>query len=108
VSERDWRDDVIDAANKAGLNASRDCPDSILMADNRNLCPPGSIYDSLADSLAADLEKKAPEPVTRATCAALVRAAANLQGLALLGLTTRECLAVLGFAAAKLEMRTKP
>lgn len=107
MADRDWRDEIIDAANAAGLNAARDCPDAILMADNRNRCKPGSIYDQLAESLAADLASKAPEPVTRATCAALARAAANLQGLSLMGMTTREVLAVLGFAAAKLEMRAR-
>jgi len=109
MTERDWHDEVIEAAEGAGMAAglilSRDLPDAILMANNRTLCPPGSIWDRLAEDLAADLEKHAPVPVTRATCAALARSAANLQGLGVLGMSTREILAVLGVAAAKLEMR---
>jgi hypothetical protein len=46
-------------------------------------------------------------PVSRATCAALVRAACNLQALALLGWSADEILTVLAAAAAKLEMRAK-
>src|SRR6267154_6171359 len=67
VAERDWRDQVIDAANAAGMKASRDDPDSILMADARNNLVPGDLADKLAAALAADLEAKAPEPITRAT-----------------------------------------
>ena len=102
---RDWRDEMISAGKAAGLDVSRDEPDALLMAANRNACPPGSVYDRLADALADDIEKHAPVPVSRATCAALARSAANLQGLALMGMSAREILAVLGFAAAKLEMR---
>lgn len=108
MSDRDWRDEVIDAAKAAGLRASRDEPDAILMADARNLCPPGSRFGGLADALAADLEAKAPEPVTRAACATLLWAACDLQGLTLLGCTSREILTVLGAAAARLEMRATP
>lgn len=108
MTERDWRDDIIDAAKAAGLKASRDETDAILMAEHRNLLPPGSRFDQLAEALAADLEAKAPAPVTRATCAVLLRGACNAQGLTLLGLTSREILTVLAVAAAKLEMRAKP
>jgi hypothetical protein len=108
MSERDWRDEVIAAANAAGLKASRDEPDAILMADARNLLAPGSSLDRLAEALAGDLEAKAPAPVTRAACAALVRAAANLQGLTVLGYSSRELLVMLAAAGAKLEMRAKP
>lgn len=107
-TERDWKDDVIDAARAAGLKASLDEPDAILMADARVNLLPGSPADKLADALADDLERKAPAPVTRAACATLVRAACNAQGLTLLGYTSREILTILGAAAAKLEMRAKP
>lgn len=103
MPDRDWRDDVVDAANAAGLKASLDMPDSLLIADARNLTPPGSQLDKLAASLAADLQKHAAGPITQATCLALVRAACDLQGLTLLGYTSREILTVLGVAAAKLE-----
>jgi hypothetical protein len=107
VAERDWRHDAIDAANAAGRKASMDQPDAILMADARNNLVPGGDADRLADALAADLEAKAAVPVSRATCAALVRAACNLQALALLGWSADEILTVLAAAAAKLEMRAK-
>ena len=105
MPDRDWRDEVIDAATAAGLKASRDMPDSVLIADARNLAEPGGQLDMLADSLAADLRKHAAEPITQATCLALVRAACDLQGLTLLSYTSREILTVLGVAAAKLEMQ---
>lgn len=108
MPDRDWRDDAIDAANAAGLKASRNEPDAILMVDARNNLIPGGIADLLAEALANDLEAKAPEPISRATAAVLVRAACNVQGLTLLGYTTREILTILGAAAAKLEMRAKP
>jgi hypothetical protein len=107
MSEQDWHDEVIAAARAAGLKASRDEPDSIIMADARNLLVPGGALDQLADALADDLAAKAPGPVTRDTAAVLVRAACNLQGLTLLGLTTREILTIGAAAAAKLEMRAK-
>jgi hypothetical protein len=108
VPDRDWRDEVIDAANAAGLKASRDEPDSILMADARLNLVPGGLADRLAEALAADLEAKAPEPISRATCAVLVRAACNVQGLTLLGYSPQGVLTILAAAAAKLEMRAKP
>jgi hypothetical protein len=108
MGERDWRDDVVDAAGTAGLRASRDEPDSILMADARNVLVPGGLLDRLAEALAKDLEAKAAEPITRAACAVLVRAACNVQGLTLLGYSPQEIFTVLGAAAAKLEMRAKP
>ena len=108
MAERDWRDDVIDAAKAAGFKASHDEPDSVLMADARNILVPGGQADMLADMLARDLEAKSAGRVTRATCATLVRAACNLQGLALLGCPAYEALNILGAAAAKLEMRANP
>jgi hypothetical protein len=108
MAERDWRDDCIDAAKAEGLRASRDEPDAILMADARLLCVPGGATDRMADSLAADLEAKAPAPITRAACATLVRAACNARGLTLTGWTSSEILSVIAAAAAKLEMRAKP
>lgn len=108
MADQDWRDEVVDAATAAGLKASLSEPDSVLMAEARNLCVPGGLLDKLADALAADLEAKAPEPITRAACATLLRGACNAQGLTLLGYTSREILTVLGAAAAKLEMRAAP
>jgi hypothetical protein len=98
---------MVDKANAEGLRASRDEPDAILMADARNLVVPGGPADRMADALAADLEAKAPAPVTRAACAMLVRAACNAQGLTLLGWTSREILTIVAAAAAKLEMRAR-
>ncbi len=103
----DWRDKLISEANAAGHRASRDEPDSVLLADARNCLVPGGRADRLADNLADDLEAKAPAPITRAVCATLVRAAADCQGLSLLGLTSGEILTILGAAVAKLEMRAK-
>jgi hypothetical protein len=108
VAERDWKDDLIDAANAAGLRAARDEADSILMAEARMIAVPGGEADRMAEALAADLEAKAPEPITRATCAVLMRAACNAQGLTLMGWDVREILSVVAVAAAKLEMRAKP
>jgi hypothetical protein len=108
MADRDWRDDLIDAATASGLKASRNQPDSILMADARNLLVPGGDADRLAEALAADLEAKAPEPITRAACATLVRAAGNLQGLVLLDYPPGVILTILAAAAAKLEMRATP
>lgn len=105
MADRDWRQELVEAAKAAGVNASLDDPDSILMAEARNLCVPGGQLDKLADALASDLEAKAPAPITRAACATLLRGACNAQGLTLLGYTSREILTVLGAAAAKLEMR---
>lgn len=108
MPDRDWCDEVVDAARAAGHKADRDCPTSVLMADARNLLAPGSPADTIAGNLAADLAGHAPEPVTRATCEALVRAAANLRGLTAMGIEASELLAILGAAAAKLEMRATP
>ncbi len=106
--ERDWRDDLAAAARKAGIPASVDEPDAILMAETRNLLKPGGTLDQIAENLAADLEAHATEPITRAMCAVMLRAASNAQGLTLLGYTSREILTVVGVAASKLEMRAKP
>ena len=108
MADRDWRDDFADAADAAGLKASRDEADSILMAEARYLLVPGSQLEALASALARDLTAKAPGPVTRATAAALVRAAANLRALALVGYDSQQILAVLSAAAARLEMQAKP
>jgi hypothetical protein len=87
------------------LTGEWDAPTAVLMAEFRNACPPGTDLDLLAEALADDLEAKAPALVTAATCAALARASADLQSLGVLGYAPQEILAVLGFAAAKLEMR---
>ena len=108
MAERDWHEELAGAARAAGLRASLDEPDSILMAEARSLCQPGSPADRLAAALAADLEAKALAPITRAACATLLRAACNVQGLTLLGWTSREIISILAAAAAKLEMRARP
>ena len=105
TSDRDWKDDLIDEAGARGLKASLSEPDSILMADARLNLVPGSVLDRLADNLADDLAAKAPEPITAATCAVMVRACCNAQGMTLLGYGPREILTVVAAAAAKLEMR---
>lgn len=107
-SSGDWRETVVNAARAAGHKADMDAPDSVLMADHRNLLEPGSVLDGLAGNLADDLAGHASEPVTRATCAALSRAAANLRGLEVMGYDAVAVLAILGAAAAKLEMRATP
>jgi hypothetical protein len=104
----EWHEKALEAARAAGFSAGMDAPDSLLIAEFRNLCPPGGLYDRLAEDLAEDLAGHAGEPVTRATCYAMARCAANLKGLAALGIDAHQCLAILGFAAAKLEMRAAP
>lgn len=101
----DSLEELFAAVRSAGYKVDLDAADSVLMADFRNACPPGSKYDLFADSLADDLASHARTPVTRVTCAAMVRAAADLKALAALGWDAHEVLAVLGVAAAKLEMR---
>lgn len=108
MTDRDWKDELIEEANAAGRRASYDEPDSVILADARNCLVPGGPADRLATNLADDLEAKAQAPLTRAMCATLARAAANCQGMTLLGLTSSEILTILGAAAAKLEMRAKP
>lgn len=81
---------------------SRDAPDSILIAEFRNVAADTDL-SQFADALAADLARHGP--VTRSACAAMARASANLQAMTLLGYEAPEILAVLGFAAAKLEMQ---
>lgn len=107
-SSGDWRADAVRAAQAAGHKADMDVPDSVLMADHRNLLEPGSVLERLAEDLAADIAGHAAEPVTRAACAALSRAAADLRGLLVLGYDGTAVLAILGAAAAKLEMRATP
>lgn len=104
----DWRNQVIQALQAAGFEVTMDCADSVLMAEYRSLVPPGSPYDQLAESLAADLAKHARVPITRATCAALVRGAADLKAAAVLGVDAHQLLIILGVAAAKLEMQASP
>lgn len=81
---------------------SADVPDSILMAEFRNVAADTDLAQ-YADALARDLARHGT--VTRSACAALARASANLQTMTLLGYEAPEILAVLGFAAAKLEMQ---
>lgn len=40
MADRDWRHDAVDAARAAGLNASLDETDAVLMAEARNLAAP--------------------------------------------------------------------
>jgi hypothetical protein len=101
------QDDLTAAAAAAGVKASEDEPDSILMADARLLLIAGSHADQLAAALADDLDAKAPAPITRAGCATLVRASCSLRTLAVAGWDALDVLAVLGSAAAKLEMRAR-
>jgi hypothetical protein len=105
MADRDWKDELIESARASAIPACRDETDAVLMAEARLLLPPGGALDRLADAFADDLAGNATRPVDRATCAALVRAAANLRGLILLGFGTEDILGVLSAAGAKLEMR---
>lgn len=109
MPEQNWKDELIEAGRQAGIPVVHDEADAVLIAEARNIAQPGSQLERLADQLAADLEKHAPGGrVSRETCMALIRAAANLRGLALVGASPVELLAVQSVAAARLEMRAKP
>ncbi len=84
---------------------AEDSPDSIIMAEYRAQLPAGSDLALFADMLAADLARHSAKPISRQACAAMARAAANLQAMAILGYEAPEILAVLGFAAAQLELK---
>lgn len=83
---------------------SDDAPDSILMAEFRNVGNDTDLAE-FAAALAEELAAHAGGRVTRPACAAMARASACLQAMTLLGYEAPEILAVLGFAAAKLEMQ---
>jgi hypothetical protein len=93
-------------ARVGAFRVSENAADSVLLAEFRNAFPPGTDLENFADLLAENLAARGP--VSRATCAALARAAANLQALTLCGYAAPEILAVLGVTAAKLEMKATP